>query len=174
MVIEVSPLVHIEVVVPDAEKAYQFLHNIFGAQKVEQDLTENLSSIGLVKAVHVQLGNLIIQFIEPTSSEIETTWSKFLKEKGPGLHNITFRVNNVREAARAFKQEGVKTDFKFRVDWTKLLNPDDLREKLPQVFMIGGEDIVGFKFELSENPWKEEEKVPEGYKIKAQYDMRRE
>ncbi|MBD3215722.1 MAG: hypothetical protein GF311_24130 [Candidatus Lokiarchaeota archaeon] len=172
MVIEVSPLVHIEVVVPDAEKAYQFLHNIFGAQRVEKDLAENLSSIGLVKAIHVQLGNLVIQFIEPTGDDIETTWSKFLKEKGPGVHNITFRVKDVKEAAKTFKKEGVSTEFKFRVDWKKLLNPEDLREKAPRVYMIGGEDIVGFKFELSENPWKED-KVPEGFKIKSSYDLKR-
>ena len=172
MVIEVSPLVHIEVVVPDAEKAYQFLHNIFGAKKVEEDLAENLSSIGVIKAVHVQLGNLIIQFIEPTGDDIETTWSKFLKQKGPGLHNITFRVKDVKEAAKAFKQEGVKTELKFRVDWSKLINPKDLREKPPKVYMIGGDDIVGFKFELSENPWKED-RIPEGFQIKPSYDLKR-
>jgi len=173
MVIEVSPLVHIEVVVRDAERAYQFLHNIFGAEKVEEDLAENLSSIGLVKAIHVQLGNIIIQFIEPSGDEIETTWSKFLKEKGPGVHNLTFRVKDIKKSAKAFKEEGVKTELKFRVDWTKLLDPEELSDKPPKVYMIGGDEIVGFKFELSENPWKED-KVPEGFKIKATYDMKRE
>lgn len=38
--------------------------------------------------------------------------------------------------------------------------------------MIDGDDIVGFKFELSENPWKEY-KVPDGFKIKPGYDMKR-
>lgn len=172
IVIEVSPLVHIEIVVPDAEEAYQFLHRLFGAKKVEEDLAENLSSIGIVKCVHVQLGNVILQFIEPIVKEFKTLWSEFLEEKGPGVHNLTFRVKNVKEAAKAFKQEGIPTLLKFRVNWSKIINPDDLREKIPHVHMIGGEDIVGFRFELSENPYKEE-KIPEGFKIQTSYDLKR-
>ncbi len=37
MTIQLSPLVHIECVVPDAEKAYQFLHDVFGAEKVQEE-----------------------------------------------------------------------------------------------------------------------------------------
>ena len=32
--------------------------------------------------------------------------------------------------------------------------------------MIGGEEIVGFRFELAESPYKED-KIPEEYKIKS-------
>ena len=172
IVIEVSPLVHIEIVVPDAEEAYQLLHRLFGAEKVEEDLADNLSSIGIVKCVHVQLGNVILQFIEPIVKEFKTLWSEFLDEKGPGVHNLTFRVKDVKAAAKAFKKEGIPTLLKFRVNWNKTINPDDLREKYPPVHMIGGEHIVGFRFELSENPHKEH-KVPEGFKIQPSYDMKR-
>ena len=33
-------------------------------------------------------------------------------------------------------------------------------------------EIVGFRFELSENPHKED-KIPEGFKIQPSYDMKR-
>ncbi len=39
--------------------------------------------------------------------------------------------------------------------------------------MLEGEDIVGFRFELQELPYKED-RIPEGFKIKATYDLHRE
>ena len=38
--------------------------------------------------------------------------------------------------------------------------------------MIGGEDIMRFRFELFENPYKED-KAPEGFKIQLSYTMKR-
>ncbi|MFX1296787.1 MAG: VOC family protein, partial [Promethearchaeota archaeon] len=66
MVIEVSPLVHIEIVVRDAEKAFEFLNRVFGAEKTEIEFANFLSRSPVAKVVHVQLGNVILQFIEPT------------------------------------------------------------------------------------------------------------
>lgn len=172
MVIEVSPLVHIEIVVRDAERAYEFLNKIFGAEKVEIEFAEFLSSSPVAKVVHVQLGNVILQFIEPTSEKVQSLWSEHLKEKGPGVHNLTFLVKDVKEAAKALKQEGAKTLLKMSFDWSKLMDPEDLRPNIPPTHMIGGEDIVGFRFELAESRYKED-KIPEGLKIKSSYDLQR-
>ncbi|TFG22999.1 MAG: hypothetical protein EU529_08765 [Promethearchaeota archaeon] len=164
MVIELSPLVHIEIVVPDAVKAAEFLNRIFGSEIVEKEFSDTLSNMGVVKVVHVKLGNVILQFIEPSSEKIQTLWSEHLDKKGPGVHNLTFIVKDIRAAARALKQEGVKTLIKFPVAWDQFIDPEDLREKSPPVHMIGGEEIVGFRFELAESPYKED-KTPEEYKV---------
>ena len=171
MVIEISPLVHIEIVVSDAEKAYKFLHRVFGAKRVEEDLANYLSRSPAVKIVHVQLGNVILQFVEPLTEG--NLWADHLKKKGPGVHNLNFHVKNVKEAAKTFKQEGLKTLFKLRVDRTQFLDPEDLRPNIPPVYMLEGEDIVGFRFELQEIPYKED-RIPDGYKIKSTYDLNRE
>lgn len=172
MVIDLSPLVHIEIVVRDAEKAFEFLNRVFGAEKTEIEFANFLSRSPVAKVVHVQLGNVILQFIEPTGEKVKTLWSEHLEEKGPGVHNLTFLVKDVKAAAKALKEEGAKTLLKMSFDWTKLLNPEDLREKIPPVHMIGGEDIVGFRFELAESPNKDD-KIPEGLKIKPSYDLQR-
>lgn len=156
MVIELSPLVHIEIVVPDAIKAYEFLNRVFGAERVEKEFSDTLSSSGVVKCVHVQLSNVILQFIEPTSDNLKTLWSEHLEIKGPGVHNLTFVVKDAKAAAKAFKQEGVKTLIKFPVNWSEFIDSEDLRDNIAPVHMIGGEDIVGFRFELSESPFKED------------------
>jgi len=171
MVIEVSPLIHIEVVVRDAEKAAKFLNRVFGAKKVEENIADYLSQFPAVKVVHVQLGNVIIQFIEPLTDG--TIWADFLKEKGPGVHNLNFSVKNVKEVGRIFKQEGLKTLFKLNIDWSQFINSEDLRSNIPPVYMLEGSEIVGFRFELQENPFKEE-KIPEGQRIKSTYDLKRE
>jgi len=156
MVIELSPLVHIEIVVPDAQKAYEFLNRLFGAERVEKEFSDALSSTGVVKCVHVKLSDVILQFIEPTSDKLQTLWSEHLEKKGPGVHNITFMVKDVKGAARAFRQEGIKTLIKFPVNWSEFIESEELRDNIPPVHMIGGEDIVGFRFELSESPFKED------------------
>ncbi len=106
MVIEVSPLIHIEIVVQDAEKAYKLLNRIFGAQKVEEDIANYLSHSPAVKVIHVQLGNVILQFIEPLTEG--TLWYDHLKEKGPGVHNLNCYVKDVKEVAKVFKMKNLK------------------------------------------------------------------
>ena len=44
MPIELSPMVHIEIVVRDAEAAYQFLHDALGAEKVQEEFAGFLDS----------------------------------------------------------------------------------------------------------------------------------
>jgi hypothetical protein len=39
--------------------------------------------------------------------------------------------------------------------------------------MLEGEEIVGFRFELHEIPYKEDH-IPEGFQIKSSYDIRRD
>ena len=171
MVIEISPLMHIEIVVRDADKAYEFLHRVFGAKKVEENTADYLSRFPATKVVHVQLSNVVLQFIEPLTDG--TIWADHLREKGPGVHNLNFNVRNVKEVGKVFKQEGLKTIFKLRLDWNELVNPEDLRPDVPPVYMLEANNIVGFRFEFQEIPYKED-KIPEGHKIKSSYDLKRE
>ena len=172
MVIEVSPLIHIEIVVRDAQKAYEYLNRIFGAKKVEEEYAEYLSNPAL-KIIHVQLGNVILQFCEPLNEQIQSLWADHLREKGPGVHNLTFNVKDVKEAAKAFKQEGIPMLAKFRLEYKSMADEKIIRSKVPPVHMTGGEEIFGFRFELVEDQFIEG-KTPEGYKIKPSYDLQRD
>ena len=86
----VSPLVHIEIVVSDANLAAAFLEKVFGAQRTEPELVRflNETALGLVKIEHIQLGNVVLQFVEPLP-EGEDVWAEHLRKKGPGVHNLT-------------------------------------------------------------------------------------
>lgn len=153
MPVKVSPLVHIEIVVPDADEAYRFLNRVFGAQKTQLEFAGFLDG-PVAHVVHVELGGVVLQFIEPRVDG--TIWSDFLKEKGPGVHNLTFIVEDIDEAVKALEREGVPVLLKFPLDWAQLAEffPPGvtLRPDVPLVHMLGGEEKVGFRFELSESP----------------------
>jgi catechol 2,3-dioxygenase-like lactoylglutathione lyase family enzyme len=153
MPVNVSPLVHIEIVVRDADAAADFLDRVFGAKRTEEDLVKllNETALGLLKVAHVQLGNVVLQFIEPLS-EGNDVWAEHLRKKGPGVHNLTFQVDNVRETAEVLAREGAPTLFTFALDWGRLFGANKVREDAAPVYMVGSEEIVGFRLELFESP----------------------
>jgi hypothetical protein len=154
MPVDVSPLAHIEVVVRDADLAADVLARVFGATRVQEDLVAflNESFQGLVKVVHVELGQVVLQFVEPLSEDI--LWAEHLRTRGPGVHNLTFGVASIQEAASLLAQEGAPTLLTFGLDWAKLAGPDAVRENAPPVHIIGSEEIIGFRLELNESPPK--------------------
>lgn len=152
MPVNVSPLAHIEIVVRDVNAAVAFLKRTFGAERTEPDIVKflNETAAGLVKVEHVQLGNVVLQFIEP-SPEGGDVWAEHLRKKGPGVHNLTFQVDNVLETSEILAKEGAPTLFTMPLNWEKLAGPGNVRENAPPVYMVGSEEIVGFRLELFEN-----------------------
>lgn len=153
MTVKVSPLVHIEIVVRDAEEAYRFLKKVFGAEKTQIEFANMLDGPAN-HVVHVELGGVILQFIEPRVSG--TLWSEHLEKKGPGVHNLTFTVDNMAEAVDALEAEGAPVLLKFPLDWSRLqeLLPAGVtvRPDTAPVHMIGSEEKIGFRLELGESP----------------------
>ena len=98
-------LIHIEISVPDAERAYQILHNVFGAEKVQEEFASFLDGEN-VKVIHVGLGDVVLQFIEPLAEG--SSWDTQLKTKGAGVHNLTFGVESAEETAN--KLIGTRTE----------------------------------------------------------------
>jgi len=153
MTVQVSPLVHIEIVVRDAEEAYQFLHRVFGAEKTQLEFARMLDGPG-AHVVHVELGGVVLQFIEPHQEG--TIFSEFLKKKGPGVHNLTFTVENMDETVSALEKEGAPVLLKFPLDWSRmaeLLPPGVAMKPNPApIHMIDTSEKVGFRLELGETP----------------------
>jgi catechol 2,3-dioxygenase-like lactoylglutathione lyase family enzyme len=152
MPVDVSPLIHIEMAVPDAEAAYRFLHDVFGAEKVEEEFASFLDG-PYARVIHVGLGDVVLQFIEPRVEE--GSWYEQLKRSGPGVHNLTFVVDDIREAVRTLEAEGAPVLFSFPLDWARLLGPDNVKPDAQPVHMVGSMEKLGFHLELAESPLKE-------------------
>lgn len=155
MPVNVSPLVHIEIVVRDINAAVVFLKRVFGVKKTEPEIVKflNETALGLLKVEHVQLGNVVLQFIEPSPAGGDV-WAEHLRRKGPGVHNLTFQVDNIAKTSKILAKQGAPTLFTMPLNWEKLVGPDNVRENVPPAYMVGSEEIVGFRLELYENPFK--------------------
>lgn len=154
MTVNFLDLVHIEISVPDAEKAYQILHNVFGAEKVQEEFAGFLDG-EYNRVIHVGLGDVVLQFIEP---KVEgSSWDNQLKTKGPGIHNLTFGVENAEETAKEMEKLGeIKPLFTFNLEWGKRFPSEVLKPEAGQVFMMNSMDTLGFHLEFGSNPIKEE------------------
>jgi catechol 2,3-dioxygenase-like lactoylglutathione lyase family enzyme len=150
--VKLSNLVHMEMAVRDAEAAFGFLRESLGAQRVQEDFSGFLEANGRARVIHVGLGDIVLQFIQPLNEM--GTWSELLK-KGAGVHNLTFIVDDMEEVLRAMEKEGVNPLFSFPLDWAKLAGPENVRPDVPPVYMMDTMSRIGFHLELSESPFKE-------------------
>ena len=152
MTIQLSPLVHIEVAVRDAQAAYEFLHTTLGAEKVQEEFAGFLSGPN-GKVIHVGLGDVVLQFVEPLVQQ--NSWYEQIQAKGPSVHNLTFTVGDIKETVKALAAEGVKPKFSFPLDWGRWLGPDNVKPDAQPVYMMDTMDRIGFHLELAESARKQ-------------------
>ncbi|MCO5234403.1 MAG: methylmalonyl-CoA epimerase [Chitinophagales bacterium] len=57
-------------------------------------------------ATFYEIGNTKIELLEPTSTD--SAISKFLLNKGPGIHHVAFLVDNIHSEMQRMKSEGFK------------------------------------------------------------------
>ena len=154
MTVNFLDLIHIEISVPDAEKAYQILHNVFGAEKVQEEFAGFLDG-EYNKVIHVGLGDVVLQFIEPLAEG--SSWDTQLKTKGSGVHNLTFGVESAEGTANEMeKLGGIKPLFTFDLEWGNIIPSEILNDSSGKVFMMDSMEHFGFNLEFGNSPFKEE------------------
>ncbi|MCK4286942.1 MAG: VOC family protein, partial [Candidatus Lokiarchaeota archaeon] len=146
---DVSPMLHIELVVPDIEKTYQFLHDVFGSEKVEVKFAEFLDG-EFSKVVHINLSNVVLQYIQPLAKV--ASWHEQLQKSGPGVHNITFLVNDIEKVVEIFKNNGISQQIFFPLEWENLVGKEDFNPDSRTVHIFNTMEKLGFHLELFERP----------------------
>ncbi|UCG00958.1 MAG: VOC family protein [Candidatus Heimdallarchaeota archaeon] len=93
----------IGIVVKDMEFSFKFYEQMFGPPFLtfESDVNSGKLKFGLFQVGEIQLE--LIQVLEG-----ETIHSKFLTERGEGLHHIGFIVENIEEELTRLEKEGIK------------------------------------------------------------------
>ncbi len=146
-------LIHIEITVPNAEKAYEILHNVFGAEKVQEEFAGFLDG-EYNKVIHVGFGDVVLQFIEPVAEG--SSWDIQLKTKGSGVHNLTFSVESAEGTANEMeKLGGIKPLFTFDLEWGNMIPSQFLKPGVKKVFMMDSMEKIGFHLEFGDSPVKE-------------------
>lgn len=92
---------HIGFVVADVDAAVAHYSQAFGLTEWERiALPERHAAIAVAR-----LGDTLLELIAPTSDE--ASFARFLREKGPGIHHIAYRVDDVAAALADLKARGV-------------------------------------------------------------------
>lgn len=158
MTIQLSNLVNMGAIVPNAEEAYQLLHNLFDALKIQENIADLLSG-DTAKIIHVGVGDIVLQFIEPLSND--GIWYKHLEIKGPGIHHLTFYVDNIEETIEILEKEAGITPFSIiNIDLEKIYPPNQINEKAKKIYIIDTLGMFGFHLAFSEYPTKKELNLP--------------
>jgi methylmalonyl-CoA epimerase len=93
---------HIGIAVKDAAEALAFYRDALGLE------VEGVEDVGSqrVRAHFLRAGAVNLELLEATSPD--SPIAKYLEKRGPGLHHITLRVDDVRKALAALKARGFR------------------------------------------------------------------
>jgi methylmalonyl-CoA/ethylmalonyl-CoA epimerase len=99
-----SPLAihHVGVAVPSIDDAMHFYGDTLGLSLVD---TLELPDRQL-KVAFVQTANMLIELLEPTDPN--STVSRFLERRGPGLHHLCFGTPDIRRHLKDLQDKGVE------------------------------------------------------------------
>jgi methylmalonyl-CoA/ethylmalonyl-CoA epimerase len=97
-----AALDHIGIAVANLEEALRFYRDALG---LEIEAPEEVASQH-VRAHFVPVGGAAIELLEATADT--SPIAKYLAKRGPGIHHITLRVDDIRAALARLKAQGVR------------------------------------------------------------------
>ncbi len=95
---------HISWAVWSIGETLPMLKDLFGMTEVERFRNEERGYVGII--LSIPGGNLQLELLEPTSDE--SYIARFLRERGPALHHVTFEVNDIFRAGEAIRRFGIE------------------------------------------------------------------
>lgn len=97
-----AELDHVGIAVDDLEKALSFFRDTLGLQV---ETSEEIPS-QRVKAHFVNAGDATLELLEATSPD--SPIARFLERRGPGLHHVALRVDDIEAALEHLRTRGVR------------------------------------------------------------------
>ncbi|MEM2910323.1 MAG: VOC family protein [Nitrososphaerota archaeon] len=92
---------HISVVVKDADRAKETFLRLLNGSLVGEHIIDE----GKLKLVWIKFDNIIVELLQPLSSDSQIYRS--LEEKGEGLHHIGVEVSNIKEEVDRLRKLGM-------------------------------------------------------------------
>lgn len=92
---------HVGIAVEDLDEALALYEGTFGMAVAHR---ETVNEQG-VEAVLLEVGDCHVELLAPLGPE--TPVGKFLERKGPGLHHVAYRVDDIEAALSKLAGEGV-------------------------------------------------------------------
>ncbi len=124
---------HVAVAVWKVDENLPFLTQLFGMKVVGRFRNEEQRYAGVT--LDVPGSSVQWELVEPTSDDSFLT--RFLRERGPGLHHVTFQVEDIEKAAEILRARGIEPFGGVRVgpNWKELfIHPQDSGGVLIQLY----------------------------------------
>jgi methylmalonyl-CoA/ethylmalonyl-CoA epimerase len=108
--VQLTNISHLGIAVKDAEKTAGFLSSIWniGTPEVaDYEAKPKELIVGnpfKVRLVFIKFGTHTIELLQPLDDK--SIWSKFIKEKGEGIHHIAYGVSNYDEMVSKLQEQG--------------------------------------------------------------------
>jgi methylmalonyl-CoA/ethylmalonyl-CoA epimerase len=93
---------HVGIAVRELDEALRFYRDALG---LEIDTPEDVAS-QRVRVHFIPVGESALELLEATAPE--SAVAKFLEKRGPGLHHVALRVDDIRAALAELKARGVR------------------------------------------------------------------
>jgi len=107
--VEVKKVHHVSIAVNDADKVIEKWSSMFGIgpwTHIDIGGTDAKGRPWKAREYHAQMGSVVIELIQPIEGRI--VQSRFLDTFGPGLHHISFQVDDLEEALSSFLAQGAE------------------------------------------------------------------
>ena len=93
---------HVGVAVEDLDGALELYEGTLGMPVAHRETVEEQG----VEAVLLDVGDTHVELLSPLGPD--TPVGKFLERKGPGLHHVAYRVDDIEGALAKLKEDGVE------------------------------------------------------------------
>jgi methylmalonyl-CoA/ethylmalonyl-CoA epimerase len=93
---------HIGFAVRDLDEAVAFYSRTFDISEWERIAMPERH----MHAAVTRIGDMLLELIAPTSDE--ASFAKFLRERGPGMHHVGYRVDDIAVTLAQARQRGIQ------------------------------------------------------------------
>ncbi len=91
-------IAHIGIAVPDVESALAFYRDVLGVAARGPEIADG------ARIVHLDFGDSDVELLEPL--EADSPIGRFLARRGPGIHQVCYRVADLDADLAACRQQG--------------------------------------------------------------------
>jgi methylmalonyl-CoA/ethylmalonyl-CoA epimerase len=144
---------HAGVAVRDAISAAELLVGRFGASVVRGGTAPGFRAIQL--DLGVESGGMVLELLEPSTSDRADFLARFLERRGPGFHHLTFYVDELHREVARLGEAGYVPDIVNTADPRFLeifLGPAKAHGTVVQLVQAAGDDEVP-RLGTSNDPW---------------------
>ena len=93
---------HIAIATDDIDRSIALYEKSFGQKVTHRELIPDFD----VDVATIEIGGTAVELIRPTSDD--SPIRKFLDTRGPGIHHIAFRVDDIAAALTELQSQGIE------------------------------------------------------------------